>query len=697
MAKFLSKYILAVISFSLILITTLISSAENLTVHEYVDFSSDRSTWFFRINGGDNKIVFSDFFFPYNPTGRTEIYDPLIKYELDNSYYFSSDNLLMISLEDLKKLYAPYFDFKINNETLSIGHTVYDKALLSGSGGRLPSMEYIRKVWSLIIELDNKKSGILAYAEYEPARGGRRSAVKFSNNIKNSFEDKKINFKSEVIHFRNKTCFVSIAEIMNLMGKNIFNDNGYLHVQSKSMEGVTTDVDRSDGGINVPEITVPNAGNPWHGGTIETFDKDYTWADYMNDVADGQRKTGWLWKAFYIPSGDNFVDPNGKKITLKADRIIPYNIYVPSSYDSDKTKLLLILHGGSGNENTQTYRIMLLDIPIDQYAEIHNYILVSPNGWTQPPMWREGQALYSFMKSAELTLEEYRINKDKVFITGNSMGGKGTLEIVMRYPEMFQAMAPTAPKITDRIENKNVINFVGTKYDLDNVSDIPTFIAQGTADTTTTFKNQIGNKKEAGAIFKAVMPKLNNALYLAVEGGGHSYPYGSLLIPIFEFFESTLKPYKNNFDFDTLYLSGKSTEAYLDGEKFELSAIESINSTVMLPMSDLEKIYGEGLKVYKVSSHHRNRTENINYYTVIYNKASINFHIDNAVYRRNMERYKEDAIERSKNSRSRNFKPDTEFLESAPRFSTAPYEKSGEIFVPVKELMAELGRKVVIN
>lgn len=41
-------------------------------------------------------------------------------------------------------------------------------------------------------------------------------------------------------------------------------------------------------------------------------------------------------------------------------------------------------------------------------------------------------------------IEEYGILKDRIFLTGSSMGGYGTWEMAMCYPEMFAAIAPVA-------------------------------------------------------------------------------------------------------------------------------------------------------------------------------------------------------------------------------------------------------------
>ncbi len=41
-------------------------------------------------------------------------------------------------------------------------------------------------------------------------------------------------------------------------------------------------------------------------------------------------------------------------------------------------------------------------------------------------------------------MNKYGISRDRVVLTGSSMGGYGTWEMAMCYPEMFAAIAPVA-------------------------------------------------------------------------------------------------------------------------------------------------------------------------------------------------------------------------------------------------------------
>ena len=728
------------------------SFAAEVPDHPFVNFSSDRSTWFFRTVGGNNDVAFFDFFYPFDPTVKTRTFDPLAMYKLDQGYYFNDDGILMIHIDDLKKLYDPYFDYDISDNLLKIRHTHYNKLIIDGFGDRRTTIEYTKMVWDLSIDVSvgsSKNAGTYDYTEYEPTNDGGGSDI----NDSNSTTGTTFAFAEGAITFMNGEFYVPLAEVMTLMGKISFEERGYLVIQGGNMPDVTVEVvgdPRREGITNedgqpvvIPDVLVPQPGNFWRCGAAEDCDPDYTWADYMDDVADGKRATGWLWRAFHIPNGASSKGTNGEEITIAADRIVPLSIYVPSRYHKHKTRLVIMLHGATGNENTTCDRLADRDIFPDQLAEDYNYIMASPNGWTREPQWRESQALYSFEESFEMVMDEFPVKDSSVFITGNSYGGKGTIELAMRFPGRFRAMAPTAAKIGDRGQRTGTITIPGDPnadpddpefkplritvfeeyinfeetgfglndiwaYDLSDIHDMPTMVVQGTGDTTTSYYFQIGNQLRDGPIVAGIMPKLTDTIYLVVEKGFHSYAYGTALKPIFDFFESQLSRCKKNIESDTLYIyqtKGKATLARIGGKakkhrwrsyqhcrnsrRTRVVATEVVGDTVMIALSDLERIYGKGLKAYSLSAYAIDPEATVYYWTLIHNDQTLNFRIGETKYRRNMERYKMDVLSVARTQ-------DQRLLDAAPEFSVAPYEKDGVIFVPLVETMDVLMESVVI-
>lgn len=659
---------------------------------EYIDFSSDRSTLFFRLEGGNNDKIFFDFFSPFDPTTKVKAYDPLVMYELENKYEVDGNQNVMIHIEELKKLYAPYFDFVVEDNVLVIRHTYYEKVVKEGFGDRSTTLEYTKKVWDVKINLEgDMNSGVYSYTEYQPVESGRNKGEVNPQEIneEKSVKNEPFLFSSGKVTKQNGSYYVPISQLMAMMGKVAVEESGYLAIQQANLADVTMEVERSE---KVEPVVIPRASNLWNAGAFEEVDSTYTWADYMNDVADGKRTTGWLWRAFYMSSGNHFKDENGNEISLEANRIVPFNMYVPTTYN-DETRLLYMLHGGTGNENTPTHRIIEREEYVDKYAEKYNYIVLSPNGWTQNPIWREKQALYSFEKSFEMLMNEFPVNEKRVFISGNSLGGRGTIELMSRFPNRFQGFAISAPKIADRASSGKgtVISIEDTDYDLSIVKDIPALIIQGTADSTTSFKTQIGNPTALGSISKAIMPKLTNATYLTVEEGNHSFAYATALEATFDFFESILKSTKDT-PVEIVKISEKGRQAYVDEEGYKLGNSTQLNDgTVMISLEDLKEMLGDEFKFYSLNSYDVYKGSSVNYYTVIYRNQTLNIILDEKKYRKNMERYKEDANIIKSGAQS-----DEDLLDAAPTFTVAPYEKGGQIFVPAFELLGELNVKVEI-
>ena len=698
--KYMYRTIIIVLS--VFCITILVDSksarASELPEHPYIDFSSDRSTWFFRTSE-DSNIAFFDFFFPFDPTGKMKAYDPLTMYEFEHTYYFDEQGTLMIHLDDLKKMYDPYFDYTITGDHLHIRHTVYEKLITNGFGERSTTLEYKKKVWDLHLSFTNEEAvntGVYDYQEYLPVTGGRNKPTITPSeiNLEKSESDQPFSFPKGSIEIKNAEYYVPLTELMELMGKVAWEENGYIAVQDKEMPDVTQTINRSDKSSKIEPVIMPNQSNIWNSGAYEDSDPNYTWADYMNDVADGVRKTGWLWKSFYISSGNNFKDENGQETSLDANRIVPYSLYIPSHYDANETRMAIMLHGGTGNEHTPTSRLMQNDLQIEQYAEEFNYILLSPNGWTQNPLWRQDQGLYAFEQSFQEALAEFPVQGNRIFLMGNSLGGRGTLEIASRFPDLFSAIVPSAPKIVERnSEGGTNITIDGTDYDLSAIKDIPTLIIQGTADTTTSFKVQIGSESKPGAIVSSVMPKLENAEYMAIEQGDHTLSYGSALKTIFDFFEKQLSPPPNN-SIEELTLYKESKQIQIDKKKATLNlATTEVNGATMISLNDLEDIYGESFKVYPIHLYDSDPKDKPDFWTILYNGHSVNVTVEENLYRIGMERYKEDIISSSKSTKG----SDINELSAAPMFLTAPFEFKGQVFVPAEEILSTLGLNVSIE
>lgn len=148
-----------------------------------------------------------------------------------------------------------------------------------------------------------------------------------------------------------------------------------------------------------------------------------------------------------------------------ASQSLGYRLYVPESYSADKTySLLLYLHGSGerGNDNKrqiadvdQSYLIrrIINDEPLRE-----NFIIVAPqcpgdDKWVnyqdhlpgtyvlnETPQTQSSKLVMSLLQK-ELTVS-YSVDPDRIYVSGISMGGFGTWDLLCRYPDYFAAAIP---------------------------------------------------------------------------------------------------------------------------------------------------------------------------------------------------------------------------------------------------------------
>lgn len=125
----------------------------------------------------------------------------------------------------------------------------------------------------------------------------------------------------------------------------------------------------------------------------------------------------------------------------KKDTNYHYITYTPKEYKGDQTKkwpLIIYLHGGS-SRGTDTLKLYSNGIP-DQIwrGREFPFVIITP----QCPInqrWSTDNWFENFYK--EITTK-YRIDTNKIYLTGVSLGGSGTWYLAMKHHEKFAAIAP---------------------------------------------------------------------------------------------------------------------------------------------------------------------------------------------------------------------------------------------------------------
>lgn len=117
-----------------------------------------------------------------------------------------------------------------------------------------------------------------------------------------------------------------------------------------------------------------------------------------------------------------------------------YLLSLPGGYNSDTSArwpLLIFLHG-SGESGDDINKVKAHGPPeLTDKGKSFPFIIVSPQS-DVPSGW-DIEMLYRLLQNIK---KKYRVNEQKIYLTGLSMGGFGTWSMAMKYPDEFAAIAP---------------------------------------------------------------------------------------------------------------------------------------------------------------------------------------------------------------------------------------------------------------
>lgn len=144
-----------------------------------------------------------------------------------------------------------------------------------------------------------------------------------------------------------------------------------------------------------------------------------------------------------------------------AGKDIEYAIFVPSGRGGEaKMPLLVLLHGMFHNPH------QVIRYPgVVEEAERRGYIVVAPYGYNERGWYGSQGAImtdaFSLMFGSgddpknlgelserdvlnvlEIVRKEYRVDENRIYLSGHSMGGAGTLYLGATYPDIWAALAP---------------------------------------------------------------------------------------------------------------------------------------------------------------------------------------------------------------------------------------------------------------
>ncbi|MFA5803463.1 MAG: PHB depolymerase family esterase [Melioribacteraceae bacterium] len=169
-----------------------------------------------------------------------------------------------------------------------------------------------------------------------------------------------------------------------------------------------------------------------------------------------------------------------------SDPIIQQEIYDPSTLnyllfmprettavESGKYPLIISLHG-IGESGSDLWKVKGEGLPkILDGKNTFPFIVVSPQ-CPSATEWYYDRTDLKLNKLIDSVIARYPVDTNRIYLTGLSMGGIGTLDLAIRYPQRFAALIP----IAFRIESG---------WDLCKIKDIPMWAFHGEKDEVIPF------------------------------------------------------------------------------------------------------------------------------------------------------------------------------------------------------------------
>lgn len=154
-----------------------------------------------------------------------------------------------------------------------------------------------------------------------------------------------------------------------------------------------------------------------------------------------------------------------------------YKVYLPDNDSNNRLPLIVFLYGAGerGNGVDDLEKLALVGIPkyINEGKSYPAIILMPqcPNGM----VWNN--IIFALKKLIDKVVTEYNVDNNRISVTGLSMGGFGTWELGLSYPNYFSALAPICGG--------------GLSWRCSVLKDTPIWAFHGDADNVVPLNNSV--------------------------------------------------------------------------------------------------------------------------------------------------------------------------------------------------------------
>jgi len=183
---------------------------------------------------------------------------------------------------------------------------------------------------------------------------------------------------------------------------------------------------------------------------------------------------------------------------------------------NQRLPVVLFLHGaGERGDDNELVRSVGLPIMVPE----HDYILIVPqvplDGW-----WSDPEMLELAMVALEKVLQSSAADRNRVYLTGLSMGGHGALQLAARYPDQFAAVLAICPRLGRPSYLQTIENLPANALELSQrLRYLPIWLFHGDEDQVVPVEN---SRKLAVALDRLGA----SSHYTEIPGVGHDIWWG---------------------------------------------------------------------------------------------------------------------------------------------------------------------------
>jgi predicted peptidase len=197
-------------------------------------------------------------------------------------------------------------------------------------------------------------------------------------------------------------------------------------------------------------------------------------------------------------SSSQLIEDEKETVTVENLR---YYLYYPEEYESEKDKdfgLLLFLHGGG--ESGDSLATLKSNGPPKLIAEGKQFpfLILAPQNPYKKKWWNTR----AVMQLLDTVIENNRVDRKRIYLTGLSRGGAAAWELAVQYPEKFAAMAVVCGMTP--IPYASWIN-----------RSMPIWVFHGTEDKSVPYS-------ESEEMVKKLKAMGYNVKFTSYEGVGHN-------------------------------------------------------------------------------------------------------------------------------------------------------------------------------